>query len=964
MATELQKQRHGILREVLWTALEDAGLYMERVALVSGPGESDNHQAIRDVVDPSQSSEASGVADEAWVLGLTPSAIRREAEEQRLATRRVFRLQTPEGLTKTFLRWKSYKRSPGPGHGEAAESESEFNSAQVLSLLYRCAFQAVFPRTSDDIPEEFRDLDLLCQRHSVMSLALHGGVVDKVTALHDPSQRQRLWELWPRLRGGLASMPIDSIVTYFGIHTAEYFAFLHEYATWLLLPAVLGVAVQAVLSLDHDGLDAVAERRISQAFMVFMSVWTTAFIEHWKRCRSGLHYQFGARLEDRQAEAECEAPAVYCIETKRLARAFAAGSRQRAESDHKVHDLPKDKEQGLAGFLILFRFLRTVVAMSCLAAAVSGVVYLLLRLGELGSEALYRLLLQTMRTYDTAPMNAERQGKNKARKSFAIDAFLQKGLQWPLAVFMVSVLVLGLLLRALDGLFFSEEETSSCCWEIGLCAAATFGLVVASDHLLWTAGLAVASRPAKSKKAPKTCQKQVAAGRCAAKPAKPVSKPAGDDAKVAEVVAAVRAGNMELAEAKLLLLCNSWRLKNGDAVESVNAQTTMEAKMAERWLSFLAEKGMLRDLNAVITSNAKEKNPVAAERIVTFMCKHGIEPDVITLGAAVHAFAHAGQQKEAERMFDLILTRGKTRPDVIGFNALIDASVKVGDTKRAEYWLERMLEIGLEPNVVSYTTVLHAHAKHGNIEAAETMMKLMKSNGIAANVVTYTALVNACVKAGDLPCAERWFDEMQSAGVQANAVSYSALLNVSAKAGDFKRAERLLERMCQDRVCFNNVIDACSKAGHAARAEHWLWRLAEGKDLTADLAPTRQSFTAAAQAHAKLGSFGDVERLFRAMEVRGISMDAFCLTALRKYHSQGFLGGAHRLRSSLLVTWLAITKPPLRVAKLSSSQYLLSCLQWKSVLGAQRLEQLCAEMGMKVPDLSDFAEERRPWRRH
>lgn len=393
-ATELQKQRHGILREVLWTALEDAGLYMERVALVSGPGESDNHQAIRDVVDPSQSSEASGVADEAWVLGLTPSAIRREAEEQRLATRRVFRLQTPEGLTKTFLRWKSYKRSPGPGHGEAAESESEFNSAQVLSLLYRCAFQAVFPRTSDDIPEEFRDLDLLCQRHSVMSLALHGGVVDKVTALHDPSQRQRLWELWPRLRGGLASMPIDSIVTYFGIHTAEYFAFLHEYATWLLLPAVLGVAVQAVLSLDHDGLDAVAERRISQAFMVFMSVWTTAFIEHWKRCRSGLHYQFGARLEDRQAEAECEAPAVYCIETKRLARAFAAGSRQRAESDHKVHDLPKDKEQGLAGFLILFRFLRTVVAMSCLAAAVSGVVYLLLRLGEVAQQRSDSVVIQ------------------------------------------------------------------------------------------------------------------------------------------------------------------------------------------------------------------------------------------------------------------------------------------------------------------------------------------------------------------------------------------------------------------------------------------------------------------------------------------------------------------------------------------------------------------------------------------
>ncbi|CAE7625969.1 unnamed protein product [Symbiodinium pilosum] len=365
----------------------------------------------------------------------------------------------------------------------------------------------------------------------------------------------------------------------------------------------------------------------------------------------------------------------------------------------------------------------------------------------------------------------------------------------------------------------------------------------------------------------------------------------------------------------------------------------------------------MKTANKVITCYAKERNPQAAERMVTFMCEHGIEPDVITLGAAVHAFARAGQQKEAERMFELILTRGKTRPDVIGFNALIDASVKVGDTKRAEYWLERMLEIGLEPSVVSYTTVLHAHAKDGNIEAAETTMKLMKSNGIEANVVTYTALVNACVKAGEISCAERWFDEMQAAGIQANAVSYSALLNVCAKGGDFKRAERLLERMFQEgvtptEVCFNNVIDACSKAGQAARAEKWLWRLAEGKELAADLAPTRQSFTAAAQAHAKQGSFGDVERLFRAMEARGISMDAFCLTvqlsayararprqrerleeALRKYHSQG----------------LAVTSPPLRVAK--------------SVLGGQRLEQLCAELGLQVPDLADFADERRPWRK-
>ncbi|CAE7459849.1 Ano10 [Symbiodinium natans] len=365
---------------------------MERVALVSGtPGESNSNPVIQ--ADALQCSETDGAVDEAWVLGFTPSAVRREAEEQRLATRRVFRLKTPEGLIKTFIRWKPFRRSPGLTDGEAVEADSEFNSAQVLSLLYRCAYQAVLPRTSVDLAEEFRDLDLLCQRHSVLSLSLHGGVVEKVTALHDPSKSHRLYEVWPQLTGGLAPIPIESIVTYFGIHTAEYFAFLHEYATWLLLPAVLGIAVQVALSFGHDELNEVTERHISQAFMVFMSVWTTAFIEHWKRCRAGLHYQYGARQEDRQAEAECEAPAAYCVESKRLERVFA-DSPLPADSDSQVPTPSKDQEQGLAGLLILFRFLRTVVAMSCLAAAVSGIVYLLLRLGEVAEQESDNLIIQ------------------------------------------------------------------------------------------------------------------------------------------------------------------------------------------------------------------------------------------------------------------------------------------------------------------------------------------------------------------------------------------------------------------------------------------------------------------------------------------------------------------------------------------------------------------------------------------
>ncbi|CAK9051251.1 Pentatricopeptide repeat-containing protein At1g06710, partial [Durusdinium trenchii] len=77
--------------------------------------------------------------------------------------------------------------------------------------------------------------------------------------------------------------------------------------------------------------------------------------------------------------------------------------------------------------------------------------------------------------------------------------------------------------------------------------------------------------------------------------------------------------------------------------------------------------------------------------------------------------------------FEMILMRGQTRADVVSFNALIDAWVKAEDVQRAKYWLERMLEVGVEPTVISYTTVLNAYAKQGNIEAAEEIMEQMKS---------------------------------------------------------------------------------------------------------------------------------------------------------------------------------------------------------------------------------------------
>mmetsp|Transcript_48166 Transcript_48166/g.90198 ORF Transcript_48166/g.90198 Transcript_48166/m.90198 type:complete len:945 (+) Transcript_48166:123-2957(+) len=396
-----------------------------------------------------------------------------------------------------------------------------------------------------------------------------------------------------------------------------------------------------------------------------------------------------------------------------------------------------------------------------------------------------------------------------------------------------------------------------------------------------------------------------------------------------------------------------------------------DPKTAEHWLIRMLQDGACPDVvsyNSVINAWAKHCNAVRAERLVDMMCENSVEPDVVTLGAAVHACAKAGDMVRAEGIFARIVARGCTQPDAICYNAMIDAFVKVRETQKAEEWLSAMIKDGVTPSVVSYTTVLHAHARAGDIEAAENGLERMVAHGIEANVVSYSALIHACVKAGNIDRAEKWFERMQAAGVKPNVVSYSVILNVCAKAGEVARAERWMENMraadvMPNVVCFNNVIDACARAGRGDRAEAWLRRLIEASRAQqaegsvqrsvarmgsgdakigvpeGGLAPTRQSYTTAAQAFATHGLWNDVERLFAEMEDAGLSTDEFSLTVMLSAYSRARPRQRERAEIAFrrhIIKGLPITKPPMRALR--------------SALGAQRSQQLCNELNVHISD--------------
>ena len=70
-----------------------------------------------------------------------------------------------------------------------------------------------------------------------------------------------------------------SIRSYFGEKIALYFAFLGSYTHYLLGPAAVGVAAAVDVYFVTGAVDSVT----APAFALFMSVWSTLFLEAWKR---------------------------------------------------------------------------------------------------------------------------------------------------------------------------------------------------------------------------------------------------------------------------------------------------------------------------------------------------------------------------------------------------------------------------------------------------------------------------------------------------------------------------------------------------------------------------------------------------------------------------------------------------------------------------------------------------------
>lgn len=141
------------------------------------------------------------------------------------------------------------------------------------------------------------------------------GVIVDTFPLHNSGKLKELSEAW--YAGNQLTQPLDKVNWYFGSSVAFYFSFLDFYTWSLLPPAILGLFIayfsrevqkemlQSVSGSQAEEVHQEPEPLISGHMVqaLFSMIWSTVFMELWKRRRSSLSYRWGTlRLAERFAE--------------------------------------------------------------------------------------------------------------------------------------------------------------------------------------------------------------------------------------------------------------------------------------------------------------------------------------------------------------------------------------------------------------------------------------------------------------------------------------------------------------------------------------------------------------------------------------------------------------------------------------------------------------------------------------
>ncbi|VVB16196.1 unnamed protein product [Arabis nemorensis] len=193
----------------------------------------------------------------------------------------------------------------------------------------------------------------------------------------------------------------------------------------------------------------------------------------------------------------------------------------------------------------------------------------------------------------------------------------------------------------------------------------------------------------------------------------------------------------------------------------------------------------------VISGYAKSGRASEALEVFQRMLMENVEPDEVTLLAALSACADLGSLELGERICNYVDQRGMKRAVSLN-NAVIDMYAKSGNITKA---LEEFESFN-ERNVVTWTTIITGLATHGlGVQALEMFNRMVKAGG-KPNNVTFIAILSACSHVGLVDLGKCLFSSMRSKyGIHPNIEHYGCLIDLLGRAGKLREAEKIIRSM-------------------------------------------------------------------------------------------------------------------------------------------------------------------------
>lgn len=232
-------------------------------------------------------------------------------------TRKTDRFLFP--LYKSKVSSKSCEDTPGLTLVNTRDSEDDVLKAALAGPVEHLPVESSIFSSADRlkiINEIIKDSTYGGAGLDPQSLALQGCILS-YTPMHDIIDLTQLQVSWVVVWQAPWSQPTTAIKNYFGEKIGLYFEWLGLYTTYLTIAAAFGIAVWINIAIKNNDPSSASV----PYFAAFMAVWSTLFLEQWKRRENTLALEWGMiGFED----VESDRPQFY-------------GDKIRSPVDGKVH---------------------------------------------------------------------------------------------------------------------------------------------------------------------------------------------------------------------------------------------------------------------------------------------------------------------------------------------------------------------------------------------------------------------------------------------------------------------------------------------------------------------------------------------------------------------------------------------------------------------------------------------------